>query len=205
MSEQRSEQWFLDRAGKFTGSRFVDVLAKNEYTRKPLKAYNDLIWQVVVERLSGIPKEGVTGIALRWGEEVEPYAREAYEIETGNVVVDADFIVHPKYPFVGASPDGLIGSDRGLEIKCPKDSAIHLLRFIDGMPDEFMPQVQGCMWVTGRDHWDFYSYDPRMPETHRSYLQVIERDDSFIALLEEAVLEANAKANVLLTKIKEAI
>lgn len=201
--EQRSEDWFLLRAGKFTGSRFSDVLARNKKTSAPLKAYDDLIMQLAVERFTGQPLEGASGFALQWGADVEPFARDAYELETGNIVSQAPFIVHPKYPFVGASPDGLVGSASGLELKCPKDPRVHVLRFIEGMPDEFIPQVQGCMWVTERETWDFASYDPRMPESHRLYIQTIKRNDAFIKQLEEAVIEANAKVNVLLKQIME--
>jgi putative phage-type endonuclease len=192
MSEQRTEDWFLVRAGKFTGSKFVDVMARNKKTGEPLKAYHDLIMQLVVERMTGQPVEGPTGQALKWGAEVEPYAREAYELETGEIVRESGFIIHPVHAFVGCSPDGLIGSEGGLEMKCPKDSAVHLERFEKGMPDEYIGQTQGCMWVTGRKWWDFVSYDPRMPDSHRIYIQRIERDEKYIADLEQAVITAEA-------------
>lgn len=203
--EQRSEEWHLQRAGKFTGSRFVDVLARNKKTGKLLKSYDDLIWQLVYERMTGTPVEGAFGQALQWGTDVEPFARDAYELETGNTVVEVAFVQHPKYPFVGASPDGLVGEKSGLEMKCPKSPIIHLQRFITGMPDEYVPQVQGCMWVTGRDTWSFVSYDPRMVESHRIFIQEIERDDKFISILEEAVLEANALVNVTINKLMERV
>lgn len=193
MAEQRSDDWFAERAGKFTGSRFVDVLARNKKTGEPLKCYRDLIWQLVVERLTGQPKDSVDGIALKWGRDVEPYAREAYEFETGLIVIESGFVTHPKYDFVGASPDGLVGADGGLEMKCPKDSAIHLERFESGMDEqEFMPQVMGCLWVTGRQWWDWVSYDPRMPEEFRLYRQRVTRDEEYINKLEAAVLAAEA-------------
>lgn len=195
--EQRSEEWFAQRAGKWTGSKFVDVLARNKKTGEPLKAYHDLIWQVVVERMTGKPVEGATGYALQWGQDVEPFAREAYEFETGNIVNESEFIVHPRYEYVGCSPDGLIGDGKGLEMKCPKSSAVHLERFMYGVPDEYIPQIQGCMWVTGRKTWDFVSYDPRMPESHRLLIIPVLRDDEFIEKLEKAVLEAETKAQEL--------
>lgn len=203
--EQRSAEWFAQRAGKFTGSRFVDVMARNKRTQEPLKAYHDLIWQVVVERMTGQPVEGATGYALQWGQDVEPFAREAYELETGSSVVESEFILHPQFPFAGCSPDGLIGEDKGLEMKCPKSSAVHLERFIDGVPEEYIPQIQGCMWVTGRKSWDFVSFDPRMPESHRLLIIPVARDDEFIEKLEKTVLEAEARAQELQDQImKEA-
>ena len=201
-NEQRTEEWLAERAGKFTGSRFADVLARRK-NGEPLKAYHDLIWQVVVERMTGKPIEGPTGFALQWGTDVEPYAREAYELETGNVVKECGFLIHKEYDFVGSSPDGFVGSNGGLEMKCPKSSLVHAARFIDGMPGEYMPQVQGNMWVTGKDWWDFVSYDPRMPESHRLFLVRIPRDEKYIDALRDAVIEANEKANALLSDILE--
>lgn len=205
MSEdlQRTDEWFADRAGKFTGSRFVDVLARNKRTGEKLKAWHDLCWQVASERLTQIPEEGPDGYALKWGRDVEPFAIEAYEFETGNIVTKSGFMVHPEYPFSGCSPDGLIGAAGGIELKSPKKSTIHLERICTGIPDEYVPQVQGSMWVTGRDWWEFVSYDPRMPEPYRIFIQRIERDESFIATLQEAVLEAEAHVTQLLDKLKE--
>lgn len=199
--EQRSDGWHADRAGKWTGSKFVDVLARNKKTGEKLKAYYDLIWQVVVERMTGKAVEGPTGLALAWGTEVEPYAAEAYELETGNVIVKTGFVKHPEFESVGCSPDGLICDDGGLEMKCPKDSKVHLERFISGVPDEYRPQIQGCMWVTGRAWWDFVSYDPRMPESHRFLRIRVLRDDAFIANLQAAVLEAEVEAQELHAKL----
>lgn len=199
---QRTAEWHADRAGKWTGSKFVDVLARNKKTGEPLKAYYDLIWQVVVERMTGRAVDGATGQALAWGQEVEPYAAEAYELETGNVIVKAGFIKHPDFPFVGASPDGLVSEDGGLELKCPKDSKVHLERFLTGVPEEYRPQIQGCMWVTGREWWDFASYDPRMPETHRFLRIRVKRDEAFITQLQATVLEAETAAQELQAKLE---
>lgn len=187
---QRTEEWHQARCGKFTGSRFVDVMARNKKTGEPLKAYHDLIMDIVVERMTQKPIEGPTGYALQWGTDVEPFAREAYELETGLSVVESGFIVHPLHDFAGCSPDGLVGDDGGLEMKCPKSSAIHLERFIEGVPAEYVPQIQGCMWVTGRRWWDFVSFDPRMPESHQLFVRRVERDESYINKLAIAVLEA---------------
>jgi putative phage-type endonuclease len=199
--EQRSPEWFAARAGKFTGSKFEALLARNKKTGEPLKAYHDLIWQVVVERMTKQPVEGATGFALQWGQDVEPFAREAYEFETGNIVTESEFIVHPQYDFAGASPDGLIGDDKGLEMKCPKNSAIHLERFISGVPEEYIPQIQGSMWVTGRKYWDFVSYDPRMPESHRLLIITVDRDEEYIAKLEAAILLAEVEAQNLFNEL----
>lgn len=189
---QRTEQWFKERCGKFTGSRFADVMARNKKTGEPLKAYHDLIMDIVVEHMTGDPIDGPHGYALQWGTDVEPAAREAYELETGLSVVETGFIMHPEYDFAGCSPDGLIGEDGGLEMKCPKSSRVHLDRFSDGLPEEYKPQVQGCMWVTGRKWWDFVSFDPRMPASHQLLIVRVERDQKYINQLQSAVIEAQA-------------
>lgn len=202
MIEQRSAEWRQQRAGKFTGSRFADVLARNKKTGDKLKAWHDLVWQIVVERMTGEPVEGPQGFALQWGTDVEPFARESYELETGLSVVESEFIQHPKFDFVGCSPDGLVGDVGGLEMKCPKSSIVHLERFVSGVPDEYIPQIQGCMWVTGRDWWDFVSFDPRMPESHRMLIVRVNRDDAFIASLAVAVAEAEDAVKTLLDRVQ---
>jgi hypothetical protein len=109
MSEQGTPEWFAKRCGKFTGSRFAAVMARSKTTGKPLKAYDDLIWQLVVERLTGSQDEGFDSYATRWGKDLEGYARQEYELTSGMMVVEVDFIDHPTLPFVGCSPDGLAG------------------------------------------------------------------------------------------------
>lgn len=199
---QRTPEWHAERAGKWTGSKFVDVLARNKKTGEPLKCYHDLIWQVVTERMTEQATEGASGFALQWGSDVEPFAREAYELDTGDIVTESGFIVHPKYPFAGCSPDGLVSIDGGLEMKCPKSSIVHLQRFESGVPEEYVPQIQGCMWVTGRAWWDFVSYDPRQQERFRLLIIRVLRDEAFIANLEKCVLEAEAAAIELQAKIE---
>lgn len=181
---QQSPEWFAARLGKATASRFKDVLAtiKNgeAATRRNYRM------QLVVERLTGQKEEGYTNQAMSWGNDNEPLARIAYEVQSGLIVTQVDFIAHPAL-MAGASPDGLIDADGGIEIKCPFQSAVHIETIQSGMPSEHMPQVQGAMWITGRQWWDFVSYDPRMPEHLQLYVQRIERDDSYIKDLESKV------------------
>jgi predicted phage-related endonuclease len=207
---QRTDKWKLDRAGKFTGSRFADLLARSkpdkEGKTKPLKAHHDLMLDLATERFTGSPIEGPTGLALAWGTDVEPFALEAYELETGNVVNESGFIVHPEFDFVGCSPDGLIGDKGGLEIKSPKSPRVHLERLLDQkVPEEYVPQVQGCMWVTGREWWDFVSFDPRMPESHQILIIRVERDEKFIEHLKAEVLAAEVKVQELVNQLMKKV
>lgn len=199
---QRTDKWFQDRCGKFTGSRFVDVLARNKKTGEPLEAYNKCVWQVVTERISGVPLEGPTGRALQWGTDVEPFARQAYELETGFIVTESEFVTHPKYPFAGCSPDGLVSDIGGIEMKCPKDSALHLQRFLGGIPDEYRPQCQGFLWVTDREWIDFVSYDPRQTPEFQMLKVRAYRNETLITQIENAVIQAEADANELIERLK---
>lgn len=190
-SDQGSADWLADRAGHATASCFVDVMAVSKRDGKPLKARQDYLWKLVVERLTGEPVQSASSFAMNWGTDLEAYARAAYEMETGALVQEAGFIKHPDLPWIGASSDGLVGDKGGVEIKCPHNSAIHLLTWRDGMPEHHMPQVQGQMWVLGLDWVDYCSYDPRMQqgaEHLKLYRQRIERDDKYISGMEAAII-----------------
>lgn len=154
---------------------------------KPFKALEDYMWTLATERFYGSPVESFTARSTDWGKELEPYALEAYEVETGNIVDASGFVLHPLIPFCGASPDGLIGTDGGIEIKCPKDRRVHMRTWLAGMPKEHIPQVQGNLWVHHRKWFDFISYDPRAPEGFRLYVERIYRDDDYIRVLEAKI------------------
>lgn len=180
MNEQRSQEWHLDRLGKITASRFIDALSFDKRSGKPTEARNTYLYELVYQITSGQVKDQVYAKSLAHGIETEPIAKQAYELETGEFIQESGFIVHPEFDFIGCSPDGLIGDDGGIEIKSPHNVKIHLQTLIDGMPAHHIPQVQGCMFVTGRKWWDFVSYDPRQREDLRLYIQRIYRDEQYI-------------------------
>lgn len=182
---QGTSEWFAARCGRVTASRIKDVLAKiksgEAAVRKNYKA------QIVVERLTGIAQETYTNAAMLYGTESEPQARAAYTFRTDNEVTEVGFIAHPTL-LAGCSPDGLIGEDGGLEIKCPFQSAVHIETLLNGIPPEHIAQIQGSLWITGRQWWDFVSFDGRMPAHLQLYVKRVERDDKYIAMLETEVL-----------------
>lgn len=182
-SEQGSEAWLQARAGKLTASVFGDAIAvarSGKNKGQSTAARERLMLVKAFERTAGIPKSAIDSYSLRWGKDLEPYAREAYEIETGNVVTKVGLIAHPTYDYIAASPDGLIGTVGGYESKCPKDEAVHMGTWMHGMPDEHIPQVQGGMMCANRAWWDFVSYDPRCGEKYQLYIERIYRDDAYI-------------------------
>lgn len=201
--EQNTEEWRSARAGKITASRMCDVLAFGKRDGKPLKARLDYIGDIVGEILTGEPKEQVRARPLDWGHDVEDAARAAYEAETGVIVMRTGFVTHPLIDHVGCSPDGLIGADGQTQIKCPNNPAVHIATLRDGMPEEHIPQVQGELYVTGRDWSDFVSYDPRMPPEHRLYRQRVERDEKYIAQIAEACESMWAEVMALLRFLRE--
>jgi predicted phage-related endonuclease len=180
MIEQRSEQWFADRAGRITASRFVDAIAMNKRTGAPTAARDTYMRSIVAEILSGRPRHSVSSQSLSWGTEAERFAIQAYELDRGVFVEESGFIVHPEFDYIGGSPDGLVGNDGLIEIKCPHDEQVHIGTWLDGMPTDHIPQVQGNLMVTGRKWLDFISYDPRQSERFQLYVQRIGRDDEYI-------------------------
>ena len=183
--EQGSPEWYEARLGRATASRFKDVLAKvksggEAAGRKNYRA------QLVVERLTGLRAERFTSTAMEWGTETEDLARLAYTLETRDLVEEVGFIEHPSLE-AGASPDGLIGLDGCLEIKC-RLTANHIETLKLGkMPPEHVAQVQGQLLMTGRKWCDFVSFDPTLPENAQLFIERIERDDEYIARLEVEV------------------
>lgn len=190
---QRTEQWHADRAGRITASRFVDVVAKTA-AGKPKAERAKYMREVVFERLAAQAKHSVSSKSLNWGTEVEDFAIDAYELRTGLITARSPFVVHPRYDFIGASPDRLVGVDGGCEVKCPHDEGVHIETWLSGMPEDHIPQVQGGMLVTGRAWWDFISYDPRQGERFRLYVQRIERDQAYINSMLAELLQFNAEA-----------
>jgi hypothetical protein len=125
---------------------------------------------------------------MLWGTEQEAAARAAYEQRTGIEVEETGFVAHDTL-YAGCSPDGLVDWDGLIEIKCPYNSAVHIETLLGGMPADHMAQVQGQMWITGRQWCDFVSFDPRMPEPLQLHVQRINRYPAYVAVLERQVTE----------------
>ncbi|KKJ05654.1 YqaJ-like viral recombinase domain protein [Burkholderia gladioli] len=218
--DQRTDAWYAARAGRITASRFADAIAftggepGDVYKTGPKKgqpkprqstaARDKYMREVVFERLAAVSTHEVGGRATKWGEEIEAFAREQVEIATGHIITEGGFFVHPRYDFLGASPDGLISADGGYESKCPMDEAVHVNTMLKGMPADHVDQVQGGMLVTGRKWWLFASYDPRMPEPYSLYTQVVPRDDTYIdTVLLPGLLQFEAEVNAMIQLLKE--
>lgn len=201
--QQNTAEWLALRAGKFTASRFCDLLAFAKGNGRPLKARTDYIGETVAELLTGQTRDQVRAKPIDWGHDVEAAARAAYEAETGVLVETTGFHVHGALPFVGCSPDFLAGTDGMGQIKCPYNPANHIETIRNGIPDEHIAQVQGEMWVTGRKWSDFVSYDPRMPPHRRLYIKRVHADTDYHKQLEAAAVSAWVEVQEILEFINE--
>lgn len=180
-ADQGTPEWFAARLGKATGSRFADVLAGGKgLTRKAYAV------QLALEIVTGKQADTFTSQAMQDGTEREPIARALYEAHRGYFVDEVGFCLHDTMD-CGVSPDGLIHSEGGLEIKCPKASTHAGYLAMPAEPAAYTAQIQGCMWVTGRDWWDFVSYHPDFPENAQLIVRRIKRDSNYIVKLEQAV------------------
>lgn len=214
MIDQRTEAWFAERAGKITASRMSDVMLERDrepfksgprkgQPKPPPKALVDYAYQLAAERLTGRPRKQVKAAALQWGQDVEPAAVAAYQAETGEIVTLCGFVQHPAHAFIGASPDFTVNDDGGGEVKSPESSEVHLETLLTGLPSEHIEQIQGGLWVTGRQWWDFVSYHPDFPPHLRLYVERVERDDAYIARLESACLQMEADVQAILNQLKK--
>ncbi|MBU6232555.1 exonuclease, partial [Patescibacteria group bacterium] len=103
----------------------------------------------------------------------------------------------------GASPDFLVDDSGGGEIKSPESSEVHLATLLHGLPPEHIEQIQGGLWVTGRQWWDFVSFHPKFPPEHRLYIQRVPRNDEYIVNLEAACLQLEADVQAILSQLNQ--
>ncbi len=198
MSEQGTSEWLSERAGKVTASMFTNIMMKPSTA-----GYQSYQGQLIAEQLTGIPHEGYTNSYMAWGTETEPQARAMYELETGNTVDEVGFINHPFIKNSGASPDGLIGDDGLVEIKCP---ATHThIKTLTGAPidKKYIMQMQWQMTCTGAKWCDFVSFDPRISESMRIHITRVERDDKLIAEMEAAASDFLAEIDATLAQLRD--
>jgi putative phage-type endonuclease len=187
MSEiiQGSPEWFAIKRGKVSASRICDVNAKTKSGWGASRA--NYMSQLIAERLTGETQETYQNDAMRWGIEKEPDARAAYEFRNDVNVGLVAFIDHPKIPMSGASPDGLVDAFGLVEIKCPGTTAHIETLECKSVPSKYIPQIQWQLSCSGREWCDFVSYDPRMPESMRLFVQRVMRDNIHISTLETDV------------------
>lgn len=185
MIEQGTPEWFAQRVGKVTASRGRDVVARTK--SGPSASRTNYKAELVTERLTGLPVEQYQSAAMKHGNEQQPAAQAAYEFMTDRIVEPIGFVEHPRIPMCGASPDGLVGADGLIEIKCP-NTATHIETLLGGKIDHgYIVQMQLQMACTGRQWCDFVSFDPRLPPSMQIHITRVNRDATFIEDLEREI------------------
>jgi putative phage-type endonuclease len=232
---QQSADWHEMRKGMITGSMVGDAIAKMatqpHLTKKCeqgkhgtceagycncschgarpgtlyQKCREDYMWDLVATRLTGQMPDRYVSRAMEFGTEHEPEAIAAYESKMGCMVEPVGFAFHPTIQWFGASPDGLVGDDGCIEVKCP-NSATHLSYILDGcVPDDYLPQMKAVMACAERKWCDFVSFDPRMPKSLRLFVRRLERDQPMIDELEAEVVKFLAEVEQMLEAVTRKI
>jgi putative phage-type endonuclease len=185
VADQGSIEWLAARVGKVTASRVADVIATTKTGYGASRA--NYMAELIAERLTGQPAERYANAAMAHGTATEPEARDLYAFMVDAEVEQVGLVEHPIVADSGASPDGLVGDDGLVEIKCP-NTATHIETLLgQTVPAKYVTQMQWQMACTGRQWCDFASYDPRLPESMRIFIQRVERDEEYIAWLEAEV------------------
>ena len=193
---QGSREWLVARAGSLGASQIADALAKTKSgwgaSRTNLQA------KLVAERLTGEPQDTYCSPAMQWGKDNEDRARAAYEFKHGVSVEEVGMVLHPTLKGTHASPDGLVGIEGLLELKCP-NTATHIETLRGGaIPNKYVLQMQWQMNLCERQWCDFASFDPRLPIEMQLHVERVTRDDALIA-------EIEAEVTAFLSEIDETV
>jgi hypothetical protein len=193
----------MNKQGKITPSGFADMMTRgrgvNDEFGETAKKY---AMRIALERL-GVEIPEVEAWAMQHGNAMEPYAIQAYKMHTGFEVIDnLQPIQHPSILYIAGTPDGLVGDDGILEVKCPYNPVNHLMNLKSGEQiTQYKWQIQGYLWITDRQWCDFVSYDDRFPDELQLYIQRIERAQIMIDELQER----SAKFEILINSILEGV
>lgn len=190
--EQGTPEWHAARCGKPTASSFDKIITLDG---KPSKQREKYLYQLAGERAAGKAEETYTNGAMQRGREMEDEARKLYEFNYGIEVLRVGFCLSDGY---GASPDGLVGEDGGLEIKCPIASTHVGYLLKDELPGDYFQQVQGNLLVTGRKWWDFVSYYPAV----KPLIIRVKPDKKFQGLLKAELIKFCQDLEEVVKKIK---
>lgn len=189
--DQGTEEWFAARLGKVTASRAADVM-----TKKGSAARANLSAQLVLERLTNTKGESFSSAAMQWGVDQEPFARAAYEAHSGVWVDTVGFVQHPTIERAGASPDGLVGHDGLVEIKCPNTATMIETLLTGKVPSNYTTQMQMQMACTGRAWCDYAVFDSRMPVKAQLFVKRVQRDQKFIDDMEKEIIAFLAEVEI---------
>ena len=194
--EQRSPEWFEARLGVPTSSNFSKIITM---TGKPSTQSKNYMYKLAGEKVSKVIEDSYQNAAMARGIELEDEARQMYQIVSSNAVEEVGFCITEGDMICGASPDGLMGDDGLIEIKCPAVHT-HVGYLMDNkLPSEYFQQVQGQLLVTGRKYCDFVSYFPGI----KPLIIKVERDEDFLKLLKVELTMFCGKLNMVIKQLEE--
>ncbi len=195
---QGSDDWLKVRLGVATCSNFSKIVTSTGELSKQLKAY---AIKLASEVLTVEQEKTYTNKDMERGNELESEARQAYQEYAFCEVKEVGFMIDNGF---GYSPDGLVGDDGLIEIKCPNQTTHTQYLFEDRLPTAYKAQCQGGLWVSGRKYLDFISWNPDFRDDKKFFIKRIERDEEFIKKLEISVKKVIEIKNNFLTKILDA-
>jgi len=193
---QGTDEWLQARVGSLGASCIHEVMAKTK--AGPSASRANRLAKLLLERLTGRAEDVYVTKAMQQGRDREPEARNAYVFATDNEVTEVGIFPHPTIKGTHASPDGLVGEDGLIEIKCP-EAAEHLETIrLQRIPDKYIQQMLWQMRCSGRRWCDFASYNPDFPEAMQIFIKRVHWDDARINEIEKEV-------NVFLTELNSKI
>lgn len=196
--EQRSDEWYELRRGIVTASVVGKLLtptlkvADNDTSR-------GVVATLVAERITGVVEPGPMAADMWRGVEHEPFAREKYAANHAEVVERGFMVLEHDNWQLGLSPDGLVGDDGGIEIKCPRAKGHILTILADAVPSYYMAQIQAALLVTGRAWWDFVSFHGGLP----LFVKRVHPDERWFSAITAACIEFENRAASLLSDYSE--
>ncbi|MDO9536093.1 MAG: YqaJ viral recombinase family protein [Bacillota bacterium] len=192
--EQGSPEWFKIKLGIVSAGSFSKVLAKGSGSTR--KGY---MLKLAAEILTGEHRETYSNADMARGTGQEPLARAEYEFITGKSV---DQIGFAKNNRIGCSPDGLVGSEGGTEIKCVIAETQIETVLSNKIPSTHKAQIQGCMMVLDCLWFDFVSYSPLIKSKNYIFIKREFRDDAYIAVLESELIIFIKELDELVRKLR---
>lgn len=187
--EHGTELWREARCGLVTGSKFKDVMTAGRGGQQWGGTALGYALKVAAERITGEVADEFTNAAMEHGIIHEPVAIAEYERATFSLVTYPGLLLKPDTN-IGGTPDGFVGKDGMIEVKCPATTHRHLATLLDRVvPPEYIPQVQGYLWLSGRQWCDYVSFHPSFPPSQRLVILRQQRNDAYISELALRVLE----------------
>lgn len=193
--EQNTPDWFKWRVGIPTASNFDKIVTSKG---EPSKQRTKYMYQLAGERITGKMEETYKNANMQRGIEMESEARQVYELINNVEILKVGLCIEEGETVYAASPDGLVGKDGLIEIKCPQITTHVEYLLKTELPTEYFQQVQGQLLVTNRKWNDFISYYPGM----KPLIVRVQRDEKFIKALKIELEVFCKELNQLIERIK---